>query len=268
MPAIQLDRLKLQAAQLAQKSSDPRAFVRGLHDLLEIYAEHTYKPGQAGEPQPLLTSFHVPPPVLREVKKGIADFAELNPEAVLRLCDALWAEPVLEFRQLSASLLSLISPHPPEPVLERVHAWSSPGCEERLVDVMIAESLKRIRLEQPQVYIDLINNWSSSKNLWWQYLSLKGLQPLLKDQRFENLPLIYRMITTPVREAPSLLRSELLAILRLLAQRSPKETGTFLHQNLSISGRQGGATWLARNSLRYFPDEVRYTLRQALRNLE
>ena len=56
MPAIQLTRLRLQTAGLAESFANPQAFVRGLHDLLDYYADRTHRPGQSGAPAPLPTS--------------------------------------------------------------------------------------------------------------------------------------------------------------------------------------------------------------------
>jgi len=105
MPAIQPARLKIQAAQLAEKFTDPPAFTLGLNELLEFYADRTYRPGQASDPQPLLKAYNVPTPVLRQVSKELSKFIVANQDAALALCDALWSKPVLEFRLLAAMVL-------------------------------------------------------------------------------------------------------------------------------------------------------------------
>src|SRR3989304_215281 len=104
MPAIQLARLKIQSAQLSEDFVRPDKFVRGLRDLLELYADRTRRSGQFGEPAPLLPAFKVPAPVLRQVLKDLAPMATGDPQGGLALCEALWAEPFLEFRLLAAYL--------------------------------------------------------------------------------------------------------------------------------------------------------------------
>ena len=54
MPAIQPARLKKQVTELVPKINQPSVFVRELHTLLNLYSDHTQRPGQAGVPLPLL----------------------------------------------------------------------------------------------------------------------------------------------------------------------------------------------------------------------
>ncbi len=124
MPAISPARLKHQAALLAEHFDDPPAFVRSLHHLLESYSNRVYRPGQAGELPPLLQTYRVQPPVLRQLLLAIAPLASKNPDAGLALCDALWEQPYLEFRLLAASLLGQLPCSPAEPVIARMKAWT------------------------------------------------------------------------------------------------------------------------------------------------
>jgi hypothetical protein len=71
MPAIHPARLKIQAAQLVERFSTPHSFVSRLHDLLDFYANRAYRPGQSGEPHPLLTAYNVPRPVLHQVEREL-----------------------------------------------------------------------------------------------------------------------------------------------------------------------------------------------------
>ena len=266
MPAILLAKLKIQAAHLAEKFDRPEKFVRELHALCDIYAERTRRPGQAGEPAPLLSTYKLPGPVLRQVLKETTPYLRSERQAALRLADALWAEPYLEFRLLAASVLGSISPQPVETLLERVQAWTKPSLDDRLLTALISDGLARVRAEDTALYLDLIKSWLESREVFSQRLGLRALLFLLKSSSFENMPLAMRLLAPVVRAAPSRLKPDLLDLIQALAQRSPRETAFFLRQNLAVKNDNPGTPWLIRNSLRYFPLEMQSSLRQALRN--
>jgi len=60
MPAIHPARMKIQVARLGEKIRQPEVFVRELHNLLDFYADRTHRPGQFGEPPPLLAIIKPP----------------------------------------------------------------------------------------------------------------------------------------------------------------------------------------------------------------
>ena len=264
MPAIQLPRLKIQVAKLAEQCADPVLFCRSLHNLLDSYAERVYRPGQVGDPPPLLAAYHVPPPVLREVIRELTPFMTSAAEPALALSDALWSEPTFEFRQLAAALLGLISPYPPEPVLGRVQAWAKPRTEARLTKALIDNGLNRVRGEHPTHYLQLAESWLTSQEVFSQQIGLQALVPLLDMPEFQDFPLIFKLLAPLVRGAPSPLRPDIITVIAGLAKRSPQETAYFLRQNLAIKSDNPVTPWVIRHSLQFFPPEIQSNLRTAL----
>jgi hypothetical protein len=264
MPAIQVSRLKIQCAQLAECFSEPPLFVRGLHALLDFYADRTYRPGQAGKPPPLIKSYNAPLPVLRQLLRELVPLANADPQAALKLCDSLWAEPYLEFRFLAASLLGQVSPRHPEDILSRVRNWTGPKTEDRLLQALINTGLARVRREASDQYLNQLEAWLFSGDVLSQQLGLRALLPLVEDEDFENLPVVFRMLTLLVRIAPAALRPDLLEVLCDLARRSPQEVAFFMRQNLGVP-ESPDTPWLIRQILPAFSPEMQASLRQALR---
>ena len=265
MPAIQPARLKIQTARLVENFSEPPAFCRALDDLLESYADRTYRPGLTGEPPPLLPAYNVPAQVLRQVGRDLSPPAREQRAAALNLCDAMWQVPNYEYRWLAATMLGHIQPMPLHDILERIDLWAKPSTEERLMEVLFTSGLVRLRKEQPRMYFQLADNWLETGKNFYQHLGLKALRVLLDTPEAANLPTLFQQITPLVRIAPASLRPDLLDILQRLAELSPKETAYFLRQNLAIQQDNPGSAWLTRNSLPYFPAEVQTSLRTALR---
>lgn len=265
MPAIQLARLKIQSAELVSHFYDPAAFVRGLHDLLDFYADRTRKPGQAGEPPPLIKPYNVPPPVLRQVKTDLNPYVATDKDSALALCDTLWAEPYLECRLLAIELLGLIPTEPPDEVLERVNAWATPKIEDRLLNALVNKGLIEVSKRNPELFLSQVEEWLTSEGDLSRRMGLKAISMMLEDRDFENLPKILRLLVPLIRSSPSQLRPDLLDVIQSLAKRSPNETAFFLRQNLSVLDDNSGTAWLIRNSVRYFPAEIQISLKNALR---
>jgi hypothetical protein len=265
MPAIQLARMKIQVAQLGEKLHQPEAFVRALHNLLDFYADRTYRPGQSGEPPPLLATYKTPRPVFRQITGEISSLASSDPPAALALIDALWAEPYIEFRLLAITLLGKILPAPPEPILARTQTWLASMPEDRLSHAILEQGLIQIRREYTAIYLKMIEDWLTLEAVFPRQTGLRALVPLLADPAFENVPAISRLLTPLIRVPPSELRIDMVAVLRALVLRFPQEAGYMLRQNLSAENPD--TIWLARQVLPDFPSDIQNSLRETLRPL-
>lgn len=264
MPAIQPARLKQQAALVVQHLEDPRAFTRSLHYLFDFYADRTHRPGKSGEPASLLEAYNVPPPVLRQLVQTLKPLIEETPEAAFPLCDALWAEDVLEFRKLGAAILGKAPVRPPEPVIERVKNWAENEREIRLVRTLVEDGLARLRQEDPESALSAVEKWLDDSSVRRRQLGLLALLPMIKDPGFQNMPRFFRMIQPLVRQVPSGLRPEVVDILTALARRTPKETAFFLRQSM-VMPESPDVPWLSRRVQKEFPDDLQASLRAAAR---
>lgn len=254
--------MKIQVARLSEKLRQPDALVRDLHNLLDFYADRTHRPGQFGEPPPLLATYKIPTPVLRQIERELSPLAG-DPPAALALVDSLWAEPVIEFRRLAIMLLGRIPPNPPQPVLDRIQAWIAAQPESRILDGILEHGLARIRQETPDVYYPMLEAWLKADELYPRQAGLRALRHLLADPGFENLPAVSRLILPFIRLTPKDLRIDLVAVLRGLAGRFPQEASYLLKQNLAPD--RPDAIWLARQVVGDFPAEFQGGLREVLR---
>jgi hypothetical protein len=87
---------------------------------------------------------------------------------------------------------------------------------------------------------------------------------LLEDQRFENLPLIFRWLSPLTRQTDFKTKPALIPVLRLMAQRSPQETAYFLRKILT-STENAHIPGLIRELLDHFPPHLQDSLRRQLR---
>ncbi len=238
---------------------DPPAYIRSLRYLLDFYADRARRPGQSGMPAPIIAAYKVRPPVLRMILQELAPPAIEDPEKGLALCDALWAEPNLEFRLLAAMLLGQISTDPPERIIDRLKTWLVPDLEFHLIEALMDHALERLRQEHPQSMIHLIEEWLESTKPLYQQLGLRALLPLVANPQFENLPVFFRLLQPLTCNVPLGLKPDLLDLLASLAHRSPLETAYFLRQTLAFPEATDTA-WLIRQLLAEFPPEQQQML--------
>jgi len=265
MPAIQPVRLKTQAAQLAEQFTHPGEFARGFHELMEAYSDRTHHSGQIGEPPPLLHSFNTPNPVFQQIWREILPLITSQPLAALDLCDTLWIQPSLEHRLLAAGILGQLPITYQKEVIERVQLWTNTEIEDRLVDALLARSLSRLRSQSPGVTAKIAERWLSSPNMFEKQLGLRLLDTLVTDTSYDDLPVIYRLLSPYLRISPKQLRPDIITIVENLISQSASEVAYLLKQNLHASDNTDPA-WLIRQVLSKFPSELQIELRQAIKH--
>jgi len=266
MPAINLPRLKQDCVRLAAEFENPGRFIRQLDELLNYYANRSQRAGQTGKPPPLINSYNVPKPVVRQVLSEMIPLIASHPEAILNLCDALWEEPSFEFRLIATHLLGQVNPQPPEEILKRVVFWSTPLPEDRLLDAIYGPGLDGLLRESPNVLLKQIAAWLSESEVPLQRLGLLALKSLISSENFDNHPLLFHLISPLTRSHPADLRSEMRAVIQEIARRSPVETAYNLRQVLEIT-QSPDTAWLARQCLPLLPRESQESLRSVLRNI-
>jgi DNA alkylation repair enzyme len=266
MPAIQPARLKKQASELAGKFDQPDLFIRELHTLLELYSDHTHRPGQAGEPAPLMSAYNTAPPVMREIWHERMPLIKQQPAKALPLCDALWAEPYYDMRMMAARLLGQVPLEPPEPVIERIQSWVGQGLDRLILDGLFEHSLVQLRQLEPAMLFEMISSWMASSTFSTQQSGFRAMLALINQTGVEFSPSIFRLLTPHLRIAPPNLRPDILNVLIALAHISSSETAFILRQNLSAPDNPDTA-WLIRQVLDEFPEEAQIRLRTALKEV-
>lgn len=264
MPAIQLEKLREQCSQLKKHFENPEALIQSIVALLDAYAERTHRAGLSGEPPPLLYTYNVPKPVLRQILLEITPLATTHTDLTLELCDRLWQNPVFELRWIAASLIGYVAPTPPEPIFNRIQNWGLQTRENQMIDILFDQGLLRLRSEAPEQLIQYIRKWLDDSDQKIQLFGIKALIPLISKTEYENIPAFFKLITPYLRHPPPHLRNDLRDLIQELAIRSPVETASHLRQFLEITYHPDLA-WLARQCLPFFPQGNQASLRKLLR---
>jgi hypothetical protein len=232
MSAIDLARLKIQAARLSEKFGEPAAFVRGLNDLLDFYSNRTIRATQIVQRLSVPT-YCTPRPVQRQIENELAALAETRPMEAVTLTKALWEAGSLESRLIAAHLLGSIPSAEAISALIRLPVWLGQSTDKEIRAALLTDALARLRWENPDVFFILLESWLGSRRSALQIWGLQALIPLLQNPHFENLPAVFRILRPAVEAAGSATQLDLQTCLAALEQVSLTETLAFLRNILA-----------------------------------
>jgi len=263
MPAIQLVRLKKQLEELNGFFAKPDDFITRLRSIFEQYGDLTYHAGQATKPASLLLSYHVPAILMKQLEVNLAPLCGSRPQEALANIDLLWQGEFLELRQLACFLLGQTDLSPLQAVLNRLESWPKGTQDSQLIEALFSSGSQRLRREAPDRWLDVLRDWMGTTNLSLHKNALIALLPFVQDREFENLPVVYNLITPALQQDSDNLSSELQKVLVSLARRSPVETGYFLRQILATNSELS-LQRLVRRCLPSFPLVTQVRLKTAL----
>lgn len=267
MSAILLSQLKTKIASLGENFNQPQEFLHQLRDLLESHANLVYRPGQSVQPSKKLRVLHIPPLVLDQIENDLRPFCRKNPEAVLKLVDNMWESTSLEEHILSAGFIGYVPLDYSAEVVRRIKLWSQPGCDETVLEAILHNSCQELRREDPDLWVEIIHEWLGSNTSLYQKLGLKALLPLVNDEAYKNLPLLFRLIDPVIRSAPPNLQNELQSVLVALSRRTPDEIGYFLQRIILTEAEFSPiVARLIRRVIPILPAEAQANLRGLLKN--
>ncbi|HWQ05454.1 MAG TPA: DNA alkylation repair protein [Longilinea sp.] len=263
MPAVQLVRLKKQIEDLSGLFAQPEDFLARLRFIFEQYGDLTYHAGQATKPVSLLPTYRAPAMLMKQLEINLAPLCAARPLEALTIIDLLWQEEFLEPRQLACSLLGQTALTPFQAIINRLESWPKDTQDTNLIDALFSAGSERLRREVPNRWLDVLRDWMGTSDLPLHKNALIALLPFILDREFENLPVVYNLITPSLQQDSADLPSELQKVLAGLARRSPIETGYFLRQILATNN-ETSLQRLVRRCLPSFPLETQIRLKAAL----
>lgn len=234
MPAINIARLKTQAARLSEKFGKPESFVYDLNEMLDFYTNRTIRATQIARRLSLPT-YRTPAPVLRQIQAELLPLAGSRPVEAVALTYALWKAGSLESRLLAAYLLGSIPPAQAIPALTSLPRWLSQSMDKQIHQALFTEALKRVRKENPEAFFNIIQEWIGSTSQKEQTWGLSALVPLLRESQFDNLPAIFRIVRPAVLSASPDTQLALQTCLHAMETISPVETISFLREAINSS---------------------------------
>ena len=266
MPAVNPTRLSFQIADVLKSFDTPQDFHKKIKDLFSLYANRTLRYGDRMGLPPLMPMYHLPDPVMRQVKTELVPILSEKPKAGLALADALWEDDAYEIRLVAIFILGHATEDFPDPILSRLNQWLSPDLDPTLKEAVLHSGTQGLQSKFPDRWEAWIESLIARKNPQWITLGLIGLRSGLQTSPSQKLPVIYRLISPILRNPQPAVTNELKRLIEVLAQQSPTETAYFLRQALSLSDTPGTGR-LIRQCIPMFPDDLQKELQAVLKTI-
>jgi len=223
MPAVSSTRLQAHLNSLAATFDSPQVFVSNLRDILDLYADKTFHPGEQSPQEMHLLRYFTPPLLMKQLELEFRRLAETRPQEALANAELLWQEKHFESRVLAADLLGWLPAEFDQQTMALLDQWLKSKIEPALKDVVLTRASLGQRRHNPDAWFELIHTWLEEPDFLVRARGVDALRITALDEHFDNLPLILRY-ADPLFNAPSVhLLPELGDLYGVLVQRFPGE---------------------------------------------
>lgn len=263
MPAIAPARLKIQSAELASLYRQPSRFRIYLIDLLEQYADYSYRVGDAAVARSLLPTYHAPVQVIKQIAHAILEAGREDQWALFELSKVLWQESNFECCLLAGRILGQLSNIPDDLILDTLRQWQPFQYDETLQELLFENGFGHIIQRNLTAMLKLADEWLDARDSSKNASGLLLLKRIASQPRFENSPVIFQRISPYLRQVPIEVRLSLIRLLERLARVFPQELTYNFLESLKISNSPDTVP-LIRQILPLLPPDLQSKLRNAL----
>lgn len=239
MPAVQLDKIRLESANLAGKFSQPDLFKSALKELLDFYSDRTFRASPVTLPGKLLPSYHAPERVIWQIKRDLeAQINAYTQDTALTTAGLLWIEETIEEKTLAVFILGRITPEPPRPVLDTLVAWYRADLDPILRNLLVSDGLAAMRRSQFELWLTLIKEWIQSDDPRQTAQAYQALSGLLAEEGDRHLPSITGLVRDNLFSLPVDLHPEAVQLMQAMLRTSPVEVRFLLRQFIQAAPRE------------------------------
>jgi hypothetical protein len=263
MPPVQLSRLRPQVNALMSHYGDETRFIRTLQLILEKYSEKQNPTNAWLRVDPGIPAYFIPPVVMNELESALEVLAKTRPQACVPLAEAMWRLPQFEPKKLAVFLLARLGGDYKEEFIRHVRDWYPAGISEALVGEIIRQSSLRLEIVSSREWLNLLGTWLLSEDKRTQKIGLRAVQNLLDNRAFQNLPVVFTLVTPLYSDPRITVQKDLTELTRKLIERSQPETASFLISMVEINQKESVAA-LVRKLLPLFDPFYQAEIKQAV----
>ncbi len=264
MPAIQLDKLKLQTANLAGKVGQPDIFQSELLELFDLYSNRTFRAGTNTLSSRMSSTYHVADRVIWQIERDLEPQIHIyDQDQSLLLANILWSGESLEEKLIAIFILGQIPVEVDQPVLETFTRWFQPELDSLLRMRLVTVGLHRLRREKFTDWMGLIQEWIASPLEEKHAQAFLALVELLQETGESHLPSVNKIMRDTILTISPQNHYELLALFRVMVQVSLIETSYLTGEILGNSDPKNiNHKRLLRKMIELFPENAQAELKR------
>ena len=259
MPVIDPLRLSKQIRQCFANQSDAQLFVTAIKNLLETYADHTYRAGELVSLPSSLKSYHVPQPLTRTLKRELASLSQSQPTQALSVAEVFWDQPFQECKDLAISILENLPTEMEKEFFRTLEQWASSCTQAELIESIAKCINASVHAQQPANLIGQAQKWMLDERSTIRKLGFLVVEQLCLSISFGDLPLIFKLISPYLNRCPPQNAQDVIAICNNLIVKSPKEMA-YLMRTAITENPAADAKKLIKSCIRTFPPELQSDL--------
>jgi hypothetical protein len=230
MPPIDLPKVRLRAAALAEPPAEIAAVLAGVRSLLEDHSDFSHRLSQKLGASVPPNTFKTPMPVVRQIITALRKPVQADPVAALDLIKGLWARGSREERRIAAELLGIAAPHVPSEALGLMEAWLREIESGETADALAEHGLGPLLRADPQTHMPHIRRWVEQPYKWTRRFGLAALDTAAKDKKWDDVPEALSILHVVMSEFEPEVRRAVVAVLNDLILKSPVEVNVFLKE--------------------------------------
>ena len=266
MPAVSLEKLKIQSANLVVLSRTPDLFVDNLRDLLDSYADRSRRGPQKVVTQRFIPSYHVPERVIWQIEHDLAgrmknaDYGEMT-----ILAQTLWDSPSMEEKLLAVHLLGLTPFDDVKKWVEIFERWATADLDPFLLTHLVDDGLNHLRRSHFEAWLALMQEWLKADEAVYISQGIQSLANFVQADGSRHLPAILEMLHGIILKLPKSVHLETVNLIGTMAKISPVEMRYFLRELICEAGvLSRDHQKLLRNLIDVFPEEDRIEFKREL----
>lgn len=270
MPAVELDRLKLQSANLAGKISRPDLFLPMFRELLDAYSNRTFRPQNTPGRIKVTPSYHVPEKVLWQVERDLQQQIKVHTlEQCMELANRLWNSKSIEEKTLAVFILGNLHAEKMDQLADQFLAWYAETSDLVMQSRLATIGLRSIRENSTIRWNKILDGWISSGHTSHLISAINAVEDTLEISGDAFLPEAYGYLFKMIECNNTGVLQELLHLLQVLSKRSRSETAFFIKELAGKSKKMSGIVErVIKRSVVFFPPEMQKDLRKLVQNPE